>query len=143
MSTISSANSVFTIVIPGLYPAPQTLQQWAADDAFAFEGVDLAETIMGVDGHMAAGFTPAITPMTISFMADSPSIAIFDYWGQASKRAKEIYRANATVLLPSIGKAVTLNFGVLKNFKAIPDVKKVLQAQTYTLHWESVDIAIL
>ena len=57
-STITSANSVFTLVVAGLFPAPVQLKGYASDKAFTTEAVDLAEVQMGVDGRMTAGFVP-------------------------------------------------------------------------------------
>ena len=72
-TTITSANSVFTIVIAGLFPAPVQLQGYASDKAFTTEALDLAEVQMGVDGRMTAGFVPNPTKQTITLQADSPS----------------------------------------------------------------------
>ena len=83
--SITSANAVLTINIPGLYPVPQTMVEWAADDAFSTDAVQIAETRMGVDGVMTGGYTPAIIPLTLTFMPDSPSIAVFDFWVTSSK----------------------------------------------------------
>lgn len=143
MATITSANSVFTLVLPTLYPVPQVLQGYATDDAFAADAVDWAEVMMGVDGKMSAGFTPNVTKMTISFQADSPSIQIFDFWLGAMKVAREVYPASGTIQLPSTGKSYTLTKGILTNAKPLPDAKKVLQPVQYGLTWERVDAALV
>lgn len=136
--TITSANSVFTLLIPQVFPAPVTLQGYAVDDAFDTETVETAEAIMGVDGRMSAGFTPFITPMSVHLQADSDSIALFDDWLGAMDQAQEVYFAQGTILLPSVGRAYAMTQGVLTNAKRIPDAKKVLQPVVYTIKWEVV-----
>ena len=143
MGTITSANSVFTLILPTLYPVPQVLQGYAADDAFAADAVDWAETVMGVDGKMSAGYTPNVTKMTISFQPDSASIQVFDFWLGAMKVAQEVYFASGTIQLPSVGKSYTLTNGVLTSAKPLPDAKKVLQPMQYGLTWESVNVALV
>ena len=139
--TITSANSVFTLVVPDVFPVPQTLQGYAVDDAFDNDSVEVSEALMGVDGKMSAGFTPFITPQQVHFMADSPSILLFDAWLGAEEAAQEVFFAQASIYLPSVGKAYTFNNGVLTNAKKLPDAKKVLQAVAYTIKWESVNPA--
>ena len=139
--TITSANSVFTLVVPDVFPVPQNLQGYAVDDAFDTESVELSEALMGVDGRMSAGYTPYITPMTIHLMADSPSIDLFDAWRGAETAAQEVFFAQATIVLPSVGRAYVLNNGVLTNYKPLSDAKKVLQAVSYTIKWEAVNPA--
>ncbi|MCC6105386.1 phage tail fiber protein [Acetobacter sp.] len=50
---ITAANSVFTITVPGLYNAPITLQNYAADRAFETEARELAETAMSIDADFS------------------------------------------------------------------------------------------
>lgn len=143
MATITSANSVFTLIIPSLYPVPQVLKGYATDDAFTVDTVDVAETMMGVDGKMSAGFTPFVIPMAIALQADSPSIAVFDFWLGAMKVAKEVYPANGTILLPGTGRSYTLTNGILTKVKLLPDAKKVLQPVQYTITWEAINPALV
>lgn len=138
MSTITSANSVFTLVVLDVFPVPLNIQGYAADDAFTVDSVDASETMMGVDGIMSAGFVPFITPMTISLQADSPSISLFDAWLAAEAAAKEVFFANATITLPSVKKSYVLTKGALKKIKQFPDAKKVLQPVQYGIDWQSV-----
>ena len=139
--TITSANSVFTLVVPDVFPVPQNLQGYAVDDAFDTESVELSEALMGVDGRMSAGYTPCITPMTVHLMADSPSIDLFDAWRGAVTAAQEVFFAQATITLTSVGRSYVLNKGVLTNYKPLSDAKKVLQAVSYTIKWEAVNPA--
>lgn len=142
-TTITSANSVFTIVIAGLFPAPVQLQGYASDKAFTTEALDLAEVQMGVDGRMTAGFVPNPTKQTITLQADSPSKDIFTALIQAMKTAREVFYISGTIALPSTGESFTLTRGILTNAKQIPDAQKVLQPVDYVVTWESVNRSLL
>lgn len=142
-TTITSANSVFTIVVPGLFPAPVTLRGYSSDKAFATEAIDLAEVNMGVDGRMTAGYTPMPVKQTISLQADSPSRDIFTAMIQAMKTAREIFYITASIALPGTGESFAMTRGVLSNGKQIPDAGKVLQAVDYVITWESVNRSLL
>jgi len=142
-TTITSANSVFTLVIAGLFPAPVQLQGYASDKAFTTEAVDLAEVQMGVDGRMTAGFVPNPVKQTITLQADSPSKDIFTALIQATKSAREVFYVSGSIALPSTGESFTLTRGILTNAKQIPDAQKVLQPVDYVITWESVNRSLL
>lgn len=142
-TTITSANSVFTIVIAGLFPSPVQLQGYASDKAFTTEAIDLAEVQMGVDGRMTAGFTPNPTKQTVTLQADSPSKDIFTALIQATKTAREVFYISGSIALPSTGESFTLTRGILTNAKQIPDAQKVLQPIDYVITWESVNRSLL
>ena len=142
-STITSANSVFTLVVAGLFPAPVQLRGYASDKAFTTEAVDLAEVQMGVDGRMTAGFVPNPVKQTITLQADSPSKDIFTAVIQATKAAREVFYISGSISLPSTGESFTLTRGILTNAKQIPDAEKVLQPVDYVITWESVNRSLL
>ncbi len=136
--TLTAANCKFTITVPGLALGPYTLEGYAADAAFAVEPTDVAETVMGVDGKMSAGFTPFITPMGITLQADSPSKSFFDNWLGAQKAVKELAFANAIIDVPSIGIRYVCTKGALKRVSQVPSVQKILQPVAYSIDWEDV-----
>lgn len=142
-STITSANSVFTLVVAGLFPAPVQLRGYASDKAFTTEAVDLAEVQMGVDGRMTAGFVPNPVKQTVTLQADSPSKDIFTAIIQAMKTAREVFYISGSISLPSTGESFALTRGILTNAKQIPDAQKVLQPVDYVITWESVNRSLL
>ena len=142
-STITSANSVFTLVVAGLFPAPVQLRGYASDKAFTTEAVDLAEVQMGVDGRMTAGFVPNPVKQTVTLQADSPSKDIFTTVIQAMKTAREVFYISGSISLPSTGESFALTRGILTNAKQIPDAQKVLQPVDYVITWESVNRSLL
>lgn len=141
--TITSANSVLALVIAGLYPVPQQIQGFATDRSFATQAVQRAETQMGVDGKMSAGYTPNPVPMTITLQADSASKDVFRIWDQAQQTAREVYFASGTLTIPATGETFVLTRGVLTNLNPVPAGGKNLQPQDYQITWESVNASLI
>lgn len=142
-TTITSANSVFTIVCASVFPAPVQLQGYASDKAFATEALELAETQMGVDGRMTAGYVPNSVKQTISLQADSPSRSVFNAIIQATKTIGEVFYLSGVISLPSTGEQFSMTRGILTTAKQIPDAQKVLQAVDYIITWQSVDSSLI
>lgn len=143
MPSITSANAVIMLAVTGVFNAPQALQQFAADDIFTNETIQAAETAMGVDGFLAAGFVFAPVPWAVSLMADSPSNDFFDTWYQANVKAIDVFRCNGTVWLPSLQKKYNLNNGALTTYKNMPDAAKTLRSRSFQIILQSVTPAPL
>jgi hypothetical protein len=136
--TITAANSVFQLVVAGLFPVPQQITGFAADAAFTTDAVERKEVVFGVDGHMSAGYVFSPTITNISIMPDSPSLIVFDAWQQAEQVAQEVYFASATIVLPSIQRKYALTRGVLTSAPPIVSAGRVLAAQQFRITWQSV-----
>lgn len=142
-TTITSANSVVTFSVPGLFPTPVQLSGYSAERAWNSDTQELAETQMGVDGRMTAGYTPVSVKQTFSLQADSPSKLIFNSIAAAMKASREVFYISGAISLPSTGEAFVCTRGVLQAVKALPDAAKVLQAMDFTIVWESVTSTLL
>lgn len=140
-ATITSANSILLISIAGLYDIPQQLQGFAADDVFDTEAIEPAETMMGVDGRLSAGWVPTPIKQNISLQADSDSIRIFENWVTAQKTAREVYEATGQVQLPSVRRKYAMVRGFLTSIPPTPAAKKVLQPRRFQITWESITSA--
>ncbi|WP_447876937.1 phage tail fiber protein [Serratia fonticola] len=140
MSTITTANSVFMLAITNLYPTPQRLEGYGADDAFTAEAHDLTETVMGIDGNLSGGFIFTPTNIPIILMPDSPAVEIFDTWRTTMRTLRETLTANATIQLPATRKKYTLTKGFLISMPPLPGVKKTLQPITYMTRWQSITV---
>lgn len=136
--TITSANSIFYLSITGLFTTPQRIQGFGTDAAFDVDAISSAEVMMGVDARMSAGWVPSIKTMTITLQADSKSIDVFNRWWEFSELNRELYYATGQIALPSVSKRLTLNKGVLSNYKPIPTVGRTLQPSTFQISWESI-----
>lgn len=138
MNTITSISSVYMLSIVGLFDDPQQLQGFAADAMFSGDARTPAEVVQGADGNMSVGFTPSLYKQKVSLMPDSASYILFEEWLSAMESTKDIYVANATIYIPSIGRSYDLTKGVLTSAKPIPDVKKVLAMSEFEITWQSV-----
>lgn len=139
MATITAANSEFVIVCPQVFAVPQVIEGYATEDAFDTEEVTIAEVKVGVDGKKSEGFTPFLTPQSIHLQADSNSIFVFDQIFAAMKAAREVVRIDGSIWLPGPGTVYSMNNGTLTKYKPLPDAKKLLEAQSFTIVWGSTD----
>ncbi|MGF6633526.1 hypothetical protein OKW30_001418 [Paraburkholderia sp. Clong3] len=138
MATITSANSAFSLAVTNLYPTPQTIQGYAADDAFSAEAVEMAEIVMGVDGHMSGGFIFNPTMLRVAIMPDSPSLPVFENWMTAQRTAREVYYCNGSISIPSIARRYSLMNGILRTGNKMVNAKKVLEYVSFTIAFEQV-----
>lgn len=143
MASITSANAVFLITIPSLYAVPQQLQGFSSDEIFATEPLESAETLMGVDGKQSSGFVFVAISQTIMLQADSVSNQVFDNWWASQRQVKDVYLANGSIALPSIGLKYTMTNGALKSYQPVADAGKTLKPRKYTISWENINPAII
>lgn len=136
--SLTAANSVFMLAIPGLYPVPQKIEGYATDEALGMEQVESAEVMKGVDGKMSAAWIPSLKKQAITIQPDSPSYKLFLDWMQANETARDIYYANATLAIPAIGYKYNMVSGVMSKQTPIPDIKKILQPLKFEITWDEV-----
>jgi len=135
--TITSANSKFTLSAEGLY-AGVRIQGYSSDTAFTVDSVQVAETRMGVDGNMSAGWLPHIVSQTISLQADSESVSVFDTIYQYTQSQREILYLTAVIEVPATGKSYTLSKGVMQTYTPVAPHNRVQESKQYVIHWGSV-----
>lgn len=136
--TLTSANSVFAIQIAGLYPIPQNMQGYSTDDMFSMADVNTAETQMGVDGRLSAGYVPVAREFEFTLQADSESNDIMDNLIAAEDAAREKYVINATIYLPGIGGKYALTRGFLASHTPMAKAGKTLGARKFTVQFQSI-----
>jgi hypothetical protein len=138
MLDITSANATVGMSVGGLFSI--NLENFSADSSFTSDTIQVAETRMGVDGHMAAGFTPNIKTLTINLEAGSPSTEFMILLNQAQETNRKPYEVNMVVSIPSIGKRYTFSNGVLQSYKGLPDGNKVLGPTQWVFHFEDMSV---
>ena len=136
MLDITSANATVAVSVGGLFSV--TLENFSADSSFTSDTVQAAETRMGVDGHMAAGFTPAIKTITINLEAGSPSTEYMQLLRQVQEVNMKPYKVQMVISIPSIGKRYTFSEGVLQSYKDLPDGQNVLSPTQWVFHFEGM-----
>jgi hypothetical protein len=136
--SITAANAVLTLSIPPLFPVPQQIQGFAADDVFDIPQIKSVEALMGVDGVLSFGFVYVAITWEIILQADSKSNAIFDTWWTSNVAAQDNYAAFGLIKLPGISTKFTLTNGGLTGYKPAPGAKKLLQPRRYELMFQSI-----
>lgn len=136
--SITSANAVLMLSINNLFPTPQQIQGFAADDVFDIPQIRSVETSMGVDGVLSMGFVYVAIPWEITLQADSASNAIFDTWWTQMQAAQDVYQANGQIALPGISTKFNLTTGGLTGYKPAPGAKKTLQPRKFELTFQTI-----
>lgn len=139
--SLTAANSTILLNIPFLFPVPQQLYGFAADDIFDVDQVKRAETYMGVDGILSGGFVWEEVKQTFSLQADSPSCALFDQWQQAEIAISDVYPAFATVILPGLQTKFACSNGFLMSASPMPTMKTLAQPRKFSISWNNVSPA--
>lgn len=136
--SISSGNSVVTITVAGLFPAPVKLQGFSTDRAWETSAVTQTESVIGVDGRKTSGFIFNTVEQTYTLQGDSPSKFIFTQITNAQRAARDTLRIDINIVLPSTGESFTCKNGTLQSSKILPDGGKTLSDMDYVIVWESI-----
>jgi len=137
---ITSNNAIIAITVPDLYPVPVFLEGFAADDIYDVDSISIAESIMGADGQLSAGFVFSKIPQNFTLQASSQSNLIFENIYQSSRNNRRVYQITLVVTLTSIGRIYRSSKGFLVNYKPLADAKRVLQPRKFTIDWESMPV---
>lgn len=137
--TLTTANAVIHLLVPGLYDAPRKLDGFSADNIFEASAIDVSETSRGIDGRLSAGLVLLEHPFTITFQADSLSNDLFMTWHQVMKANLEVMPCALTVLLKATGKRYAMTRGFLKNLSTMPTGAKTLQPKAYSITFEDIE----
>ena len=138
MLDITSANATVAMAVEGL-PSIM-LDHFSADSSFTSDTVQAAETRMGVDGHMSAGYTPAIKTVTINLEPGSSSTQYMQLLRQVQETNMRPYKVQMVISIPSIGKRYSFSEGVLQSFKDLPDGQNVLSPTQWVFHFEDLSV---
>lgn len=134
---ITSANAKAFLTIEELFPAGILLQNYATDTAVDQDERQIAITRMGVDGHMAAGWTPQPHTIHFTFEANSPSIPYFRAVVKYMEQQKKILKLGLVIEIPSISTSFMFSNGVITNAKDFPALKQVLDPVTVAMDFET------
>ena len=134
-NTITSANATFYLTVASVYPNGVQLFGFSVDDAFVAETVDAAETQVGVDGYGVMGYRPREVPMSIRFLASSPSIVVFENWLANEDQLNDKLAASAVITMPSVGRKYSMQLGALMRVSTMAEARRVLQAREWRINW--------
>lgn len=141
--TITSANAVLTLTVPGIFPAPIQIQGFSAEKAWSTDQQETTESMIGVDGLKASGWVPAMIKQAFSLMANSPSRSVFNAIARAQKANRDAITFSGTFVLPSTGESFSCLNGTLKDYKPIPDGAKVLQPIEFNIEWQDIQPSLI
>jgi hypothetical protein len=136
--TLTTANSVFYITIPGVFSSPQKVQGYSTDAAWDTDSIQPTEVMIGVDGKKSSGFTPRLKAQTITLQADSQSNDLFDKWYEAMRSVYDDYTADAVIEVPGLGFSYHMTNGSLTGYKPLAGAGKVLTARPFIITWEDI-----
>lgn len=134
---ITSANAKCFLTIEELFPAGVLLQNYATDQAVDQDERQISIVRMGVDGHMAAGWTPQPHIIHFTFEANSPSLTYIRALAKYMETQKKIVRLGLAINIPSISTSFMFSNGVLTNAKDFPALKQVLDPVTTAFAFET------
>lgn len=140
--SLSGANATITLSQSTLFPTPQQIQGFAADDITDIESAKILEHLMGVDGVLSFGFVWAERMQEITLQADSVSNDFFDTINTQQEAVQDVYPLSGTIILPAIGLKFNLINGGLETYKPFPATKKILQPRKYRIVWNRVTPAL-
>ena len=132
---ITSANATLILTVENLYPAGVKIEGFSTDNSFAMDDDTIAETHMGVDGKMTAGFTPSEKSITITLDAGSPSYELLCNIDNTSKTNMTVLETSMQRTVPALGKEFSLKNGVMISGHPVPSGEKVLGNTAWTFHF--------
>lgn len=138
MPSITAANAIITLTIPGVFSTPQQLQNFSVDDIADVDTLVVAETMMSVDGVLTGGYVFNKVKYVYTLQADSPSVFVFDQWKLAQDSSEDTLPANGLMILKSLGTKWKWTRGFLTEWSPAPNVKKLLQPRKFSVEWQSV-----
>lgn len=131
LGNITSANAVAVLVVEDLYPVGIILENFTTDQAVDGDEHEYAQTRMGVDGGLAAGFVPNPWNVTISLEACSPSLKVMQDLAQAMQTNRRTYEVQLIITIPSLEQVHTYRKGVLVSGKDMPGLKRTLDPTSW------------
>lgn len=139
LTDITSANAKLILTCEELYPSGVELQMFSTNQSWNADTLQVAETRMGVDGHMAAGYVPNIKTVTIQLEASSPSRRYMQTIQKAMIANQRIYKVSLTAIIPSIGEQVIWSEGVMQNGAVTSTAARVMEPTVWTFHFEKYE----
>ena len=138
--TITAANAIFYLSVPGLYDSPVRIEQFGTDAMVSVAQNNPVVAQKGIDGHTSFGWVPTNREVTITLAADSPSLRLFEDWANYQETVREVMVCNAEFVIPSINRKIIGTRGGMTASQAHPNAAQTLQASGFVItfdRWES------
>jgi hypothetical protein len=135
---LTAANAVITITQATLFPTPQQLQGFSADDVTDMDPVKILEHLMGVDGVLSFGFVWVPRMQNITLQGDSDSCSVFDTISTQQEAGNTAYPLTGLIILPAIPLQFTCINGALETYNPMPPVRRIIQPRKFGIVWNKV-----
>lgn len=137
---ITSADATLILTCEELYPNGVQIEGFSTDQIIGGEDITIAETRMGVDGRLSAGYTPTAKNVTISLEASSPSLEVMQNIYQYMESTKSQPECSLTLTIPSRNQTVSYTQGCMTRARPVPDVKKLLDPTTWGFSFAKIKV---
>lgn len=138
---LTSADATLILTCEDLYPAGVQLEGFATDGIMSGEDTTVAETRMGVDGRLSAGYTPTATSVTISLEASSPSLEVMQNIWSYMQTTMSQPECTLTVNIPTLDQTVSYTQGCMTSGHPVPDLKQLLDPTQWQFTFAKVKIS--
>lgn len=128
---VTSVNTIVTLYAPPVITTPVRLQNFGVDSAVEVNDFTMAEVRMGIDGGLAAGFTPSTKEITVTLEAASPSRTYLEAICMWMETHQQTVNVILTVDQPALKKRYVFETGVMQSGKVMSSVKKTLEPTTW------------
>lgn len=138
---LTSADATLILTCEELYPNGVQIEGFSSDSILTSEDLQVADTRMGVDGRLSAGYTPMVKNVTISLEASSPSLEVMQNIWQYMQSTLSQPECSLTVSIPSLGQTVQYTQGCMTKGRPVPDLKTLLDATTWQFAFAKIKIS--
>ena len=138
---LTSADSTLILTCVELYPSGVQIEGFSTDQILSGEDITIAETRMGVDGRLSAGYTPTPKNVVISLEASSPSLEVMQTIYQYMESTKTQPECSMTIEIPSLNQVINFVQGCMTKARPVPDLKKMLDPTNWTFTFAKFKIS--
>ena len=141
LGKLTSADSTLILVCAELYPSGIQIEGFSTDSILTGEDITIAETRMGVDGRLSAGYTPTPKNVVITLEASSPSLEVMQNIFQYMQSTKTQPECSMTIQIPSMRQVASLVQGCMTKGRLIPDLKKLLDPTSWSFTFAEIKVS--
>ncbi len=128
---ITSTNAIITLECETVIPRPIQLQNFSTDQSVSVDEATIAESRMGIDGGMAAGFTPSPVNVTLSLEANSPSTPYLSSIFTAMRANRRTYNCRMIIHHKTTGQRYVFSNGTLVSGVFMSNLKKTMEPTSW------------
>lgn len=141
--SLTSVNSTFMLGAIGVFSDLVKIEGYSANTAWSMGEVTLAQTSMGVDGNLAAGWLPYMTTMSLELMPNSSSNDFFERILSYQDLIQETVELFGNLQIPSIGRKYAFENGVISKMSLAPSATQTLQPKKVELIWGKCTVSVI